>query len=329
MKRRQFITFLGGATAAWSLAAKAQQAAVRRIGVLMNLSADDPESSARLSAFVQGLQQKGWTDGLNVQIEIRWGAGNPDLFRKYAIELVALAPDVILAAAGAIVPPLLEATRTIPIVFAQTPDPVGAGYVSNLARPGGNATGFTQLGFGVSSKWLELLKLIAPRVTRVGVLRDVLNADLGLPQFAALQAVSTYFSVELTPIGVRDAGEIERGIKEFVRGQSDGLIITASPLTAVHRDLIISLAAKHRLPAVYPFRYYVTAGGLLSYGADPIDQYRRAAGYVDRILRGEKPANLPVQAPMKYETALNLNTARTLGLDVPRSVLLRADEFVE
>jgi putative ABC transport system substrate-binding protein len=302
---------------------------MRRIGVLMNLSAEDPESSARLTAFLQGLQQLGWTDGRNVQIEIRWGAGNPELFRKHSIEVVAHAPDVILAAAGAIVPPLLEATRSIPIVFTQTPDPVGAGYISNLARPGGNATGFTQLEFGVSAKWLELLKQIAPRVTRVGVLRDVTNPDLGLPQFAALQAVSASFAVELTPIGVRDAPEIERGIERFAHGQNDGLIITASPLTAVRRDLIIALAAEHRLPAVYPFRYHVTAGGLMSYGADPIDQYRRAAGYVDRILRGEKPSDLPVQAPTKYELVINLKTAVALGLTIPPMLLATADEVIE
>jgi putative ABC transport system substrate-binding protein len=329
MTRRHFITLLGRAAAAWPLAARAQQPAMRRIGVLMNLSADDPESTARLTAFVQGLQQLGWTDGRNVQMEIRWGAGNPELFRRYSIELVAHAPDVILAAAGAIVPPLLEATRSIPIVFAQTPDPVGAGYISNLARPGGNATGFTQLEFGVSAKWLEFLKQIAPRVTRVGVLRDVINADLGLPQFAALQAVSASFAVELTPIGVRDATEIERGIKQFARGQNDGLIITASPLTAVRRDLIISLAAEHRLPAVYPFRYHVAAGGLMSYGADPIDQYRRAAGYVDRILRGEKASDLPVQAPTKYGLVINLKTANALGLTVPPTMLTLADEVIE
>jgi len=329
MRRRDFITLLGGAAAAWPLAVRAQQAAMRRIGVLMNLSADDPESFARVSAFVQGLQELGWTDGRNVHIEIRWGAGNPELFRRYSIELVAHNPEVILAAAGAVVPPLLEATRSIPIVFTQTPDPVGAGYISSLARPGGNATGFTQLEFGVSAKWLELLKQMAPRVTRVGVLRDAINANLGVPQFASLQAVAASFAVELTPIGVRDATEIERGIEEFARGRNDGLIITASPLTAVHRDLIISLAAKHHLPAVYPFRYFVTAGGLMSYGADPIDQYRRAAGYVDRILRGEKPADLPVQTPVKYETVLNLKTARALDLDVPPSVLVRADEVIE
>ena len=329
MRRRDFITLLGGAAAAWPLAVRAQQAAMRRIGVLMNLSADDPESFARVSAFVQGLQELGWTDGRNVHIEIRWGAGNPELFRRYSIELVAHNPEVILAAAGAVVPPLLEATRSIPIVFTQTPDPVGAGYISSLARPGGNATGFTQLEFGVSAKWLELLKQMAPRVTRVGVLRDAINANLGVPQFASLQAVAASFAVELTPIGVRDATEIERGIEEFAHGQNDGLIITASPLTAVHRNLIISLAAKHRLPAVYPFRYHVTAGGLMSYGADPIDQYRRAAGYVDRILRGEKASDLPVQAPTKYQLVINLKTSKALGLTVPASLYASATEVIE
>jgi putative tryptophan/tyrosine transport system substrate-binding protein len=297
--------------------------------VLMNLAADDPESSARLSAFVQRLQQMGWTDGRNVQVEVRWGEGNPDLFRRYAMELVAHAPDVILAASGATVSPLLQATRSIPIVFAQTPDPVGSGYVSSLARPGGNATGFTQIDFGVSAKWLELLKQIAPRIKRVGVLRDVVNIEQGLPQFAALQAVSASFGVELTAIGVRDPMEIEYGIKEFLRGENDGLIITASPLTAVYRDLIISLAAKHHLPAVYPFRYFVSAGGLISYGPDPIDQYRLAAGYVDRILKGEKPAELPVQAPTKYALVINLTTAKDLGIDIPRLVRARADEVIE
>ena len=330
LQRREFIALSGGAAVGWPFASCAQQRErMRRIGVLMNLAADDPESSARLTAFLQGLQQLGWTDGRNIQVEIRWGAGNPDLFRRYATELVAHAPDVILAASGATVSPLLQATRSIPIVFAQTPDPVGTGYVSSLARPGGNATGFTQIEFGVSAKWLEFLKQVAPRVARVGVLRDVSNIELGLPQFGALQAVSASFGVELTAIGVRDAMKIEHDTTEFVRGRNDGLIITASPLTAVHRDLIISLAAKHHLPAVYPFRYYAIAGGLMSYGADPIDQYRRAAGYVDRILRGEKPGDLPVQAPVKYELVINLKTAKALGLDLPASVLARADEVID
>jgi putative ABC transport system substrate-binding protein len=330
VRRREFISLFSSAAVGVPLAARAQQRGrMRRIGVLMNLAADDPESSARLTAFVQGLQQLGWTDGRNVQVEIRWGAGNPDLFRRYAVELVALAPDVILAASGATVPPLLQVTRSIPIVFAQTPDPVGTGYVSSLARPGGNATGFTQIEFGMSAKWLEFLKQIAPRVARVGVLRDVANIELGLPQFGALQAVSASFGVELTAIGVRDATTIERDINEFVRGENDGLIITASPLTAVHRHLIISLAAKHHLPAVYPFRYYAIAGGLISYGADPIDQYRRAAGYVDRILKGEKPADLPVQAPVKYDLVINLKTAKALGLAVPPSLFAVANEVIE
>jgi putative ABC transport system substrate-binding protein len=245
------------------------------------------------------------------------------------VELVAHSPDVILGASGATVSPLLQATRSIPIVFAQTPDPVGSGYVSSLARPGGNATGFTQIDFGVSAKWLEFLKLIAPRVTRVGVLRDVANIEQGLPQFAALQAVAGSFSVELTAIGVGDAMEIEHSIDEFRRGENDGLIITASPLTAVHRDLIISLAAKHHLPAVYPFRYFVSAGGLISYGPDPIHQYQLAAGYVDRILKGEKPADLPVQAPTKYDLVINLKIAKAQGIDVPPMLYARADEVIE
>jgi putative ABC transport system substrate-binding protein len=330
LRRREFIALLGSAVAPCTPSALAQQREqMRRIGVLMNLAADDPESSARLSAFVRRLQQLGWTDGRNIQVEIRWGEGNPDLFRRYAMELVAHVPDVILAASGATVSPLLQATRSIPIVFAQTPEPVGTGYVSSLARPGGNATGFMQIEFGMSAKWLEFLKQIAPRVTRVGVLRDVVNLEQGVPQFAALQAVSASFGVELTTIGVRDAMEIEHGINEFVQGQNGGLIITASPLTAVYRDLIISLAAKHHLPAVYPFRYHVIAGGLISYGADPIDQYGQAAGYVDRILKGEKPGDLPVQAPAKYELVINLKTAKALGLQIPPTLLAIADEVIE
>jgi putative ABC transport system substrate-binding protein len=322
--------FSGAAAAAWSLGARAQQRErMRRIGVLMNLAPDDPESSARLTAFVQALQLLGWTEGQNAQVEVRWGAGNPNLFRRYAIELVALAPDVILAASGATLSPLLQATRSIPIVFAQTPDPVGSGYVSSLARPGGNATGFTQIDFGVSVKWLEFLKEIAPRITRVGVLRDVVNIEQGLPQFAAIQAVAASFGVELTAIGVGDAMEIEHGINEFTRRENGGLIITASPLTAIYRDLIISLAAKRRLPAVYPFRYFATAGGLISYGPDPIDQYRMAAGYVDRILKGDKPAELPVQAPTKYALVINLTTAKALGIEIPRLMRARADEEIE
>jgi putative ABC transport system substrate-binding protein len=329
IRRRDFITLLGGA-AAWPLAARAQQGErMRRIGVLSNLASDDPEGQTRNATFLQALQELGWTDGRNVRIEIRWGAGDPNLYRRYAMELVAFAPDVVVATAGSAVPALLEATRSIPIVFAQTPDPVGSGYVSSLARPGGNATGFAQFEFGLSAKWLELLKQIAPRVTRVGVFRDVIYAANGIPQFAAIQAVAPSLGVELTAIGVRNRAEIERGINEFVRGPTDGLIVTASALTAVHRDLIFSLAASHHLPAVYPFRYFVTAGGLISYGPDTIDQYRRAADYVDRILKGEKPADLPVQAPTKYELVINLKTAKALGIEIPALVRARADEVIE
>jgi putative ABC transport system substrate-binding protein len=329
MNRRNLLSLLGG-VAAFPVAARAQQGErVRRIGVLMNLAADDPESSSRLTAFVQALQQLGWNDGRNVRFDIRWGVGDPNLYRKYAMELVALAPDVILAAAGSTVPALLEATRSIPIVFAQTPDPVGSGYVSSLARPGGNATGFMQFEFGLSAKWLELLKQIAPRVVRVGVLRDVVFAANGIPQFAAIQTAAPSLAVELTAIGVRDRAEIEHGISDFVRGPNDGLIVTSNALNAVHRDLIISLAAIHHLPAVYPFRYFIAAGGLISYGPDPIDQYRRAAGYVDRILNGEKPADMPVQQPTKFELVINLKTAKTLGLTIPPSLLAIADEVIE
>jgi putative ABC transport system substrate-binding protein len=329
MRRRHFLTLVGGASVYWPLAAHAQQPRMRRIGVLMNLAADDAEGQARLAVFMQGLQETGWSVGRNVRIDLRWGAGDSELFRKYAVELVALAPDVILAASGATVPALLQATRSIPIVFAQTADPVGAGFVSSLARPGGNATGFMQFEFGLGGKWLELLKQVAPSVTRVGVLRDTVNAAQGIPQFAAIQSVAPSVGVELTAIGLSNAAEIERGINEFVRGPNDALIVTGSPLSAVHRDLIVSLAARHHLPAVYPFRYHVAAGGLISYGPDPIDQYRRAAGYVDRILKGEKPADLPVQAPIKFDLAVNLRTAKTLGLEVPTSVLATATEVIE
>jgi putative ABC transport system substrate-binding protein len=321
---------LTSAPAVWPYTTRAQQGnRVRRVGLLMNLAADDSESSARLTAFVQGLQQFGWTDGRNLRIDIRWGAGNPDLFRKYATELVALVPDVILAASGATMPALLQATRNIPIVFVQTPDPVGLGYVSSLARPGGNVTGFMQYEFSLGAKWLELLKQIAPGVRRVGVLRDVIEGGAGIPSFVAIQTAASSFSIEVTAIGVHDAAEIEREVKGFVRGSNDGLIVTASPWTATHRNLLVQLAAKHRLPAVYPYRYHVAAGGLISYGPDPIDQYRRAADYIDRILKGEKPADLPVQAPTKYELVINLKTAKALGLDIPASVYARADEVIE
>jgi putative tryptophan/tyrosine transport system substrate-binding protein len=325
MKRREFITLLGAA--AWPLAARAQQSErKRRVGILMGLSAHDAEAQHRIAAFVQGLQQLGWTEGRNLQIDYRRGAGDTDLTRRYAAELVALAPDVILASGGTVVGRLLQATRTVPIVFAQTPDPVAAGFVASLARPGGNA--FTTSEYGISGKWLELLKEIAPGVTRVAVLRDS-TIPAGIGQFASIQSVAQSFGVELSSVDMRDASEIERDVTAFARGSNSGLIVTSSGLAAVHRELIITLAARYRLPAVYSYRYFVTDGGLASYGPDPIDQYRRAAGYLDRILKGEKPADLPVQAPVKYELVINLKTARALGLDVPPILLATADEVIE
>jgi putative ABC transport system substrate-binding protein len=328
IKRREFITLLGGAAAAWPLAARAQQGnRMRRIGVLLTLATDDPEGQARIAAFLQGLQQLGWTDGRNVQIDTRWAGGNANDIRRHAVELAGLSPEVILANGSAAVAPLLQATRAVPIVFVVVPDPVGAGFVESLARPGGNATGFTPFEYGIGVKWLELLKQIAPRVTRAAVLRDA-SLTSGTGQFAAIQAVAPSLGTEASPIGVSDAGEIERAVTAFARSNG-GLIVTGSALTAVHRDLIVTLAARHKLPAVYNGRFFVTGGGLISYGADLIDQYRRAAGYVDRILKGEKPADLPVQAPTKYELVINLKTAKALGLDVPDSVLARADEVIE
>jgi putative tryptophan/tyrosine transport system substrate-binding protein len=328
MRRRDFITLLGTAVA-WPVAARAQQREqMRRIGVLMNLGSDDAEGQARNAAFLQGLQELGWTVGRNVRIEYRWGAGDAELFRRHGLELVALAPDVILAGGGAVVPSLLQATRTIPIVFTLTPDPVGAGFVESLARPGGNATGFTIFEYGISGKWLELLKEIAPHVTRAAVIRDpAIAAGLGL--WGAIQSVAPSLGVELRPLGVRDAGEIERVVTAFARSSNGGLIVTGSSLATVHRELITTLAARYRLPAVYPQRSFVTVGGLISYGPDSIDPYRQAAGYVDRILKGEKPADLPVQAPTKYELVINLKTAKTLGLTVPETLLARADEVIE
>ena len=315
---------------AWPLAASAQQPdRMRRIGVLMDSTADDPEGQSRITAFAQGLQALGWTVGGNVRIDYRWGANNTDLFHRYAVELVALAPDVILATAGSIVGALQQVSRTVPIVFVTTIDPVGGGWVESLARPGGNATGFTAYEFSIGGKWLELLKEIAPRVTRVAVIRDP-SVPAGSGGFAAIQTVAPSFGVELTPVGVHDADEIEHGITAFARGSNGGLITVGPPSSlALHRDLIVTLAARHRLPAVYSVRFFVTAGGLISYGPDPIDQYRRAAQYVDRILKGEKPADLPVQAPTKYELVINLKTAGALGLEVPQSLLARADEVIE
>ena len=325
MKRRKFITVLAGATAGWSIAAHAQRPdRVRRIGALMAQSADDPTSPSRVAAFAQGLQELGWTVGGNVRIDYRWATSDPV---RYATELVALAPDVILATSGATVGALQQASRTVPIVFVTTIDPVGGGWVTSLARPGGNATGFAAFEFSMSGKLLELLKEIATRVTRVAVIRDP-SVPAGSGGFAAIQTAAPSFGVELTPIGVRDAGEIERGIAAFARGPNGGLITVGPPSSVVfHRDLIVALTARHRLPAVYPSRIFVN--GLISYGPDAIDQYRRAAGYVDRILRGEKPADLPVQAAVKYELVINLKTAKALGLDVPATVLARADEVIE
>jgi len=328
MRRRAFISLLGGA-ATWPLAARAQQGeSMRRIGVLMSTSADDPEGHARLGAFQQGLQQSGWTIGRNVRIDSRWPACDSERLRRYAAELVALSPDVILATGSAAAGPLLQATRTIPVVFVIVPDPVGAGFVNSLSRPGGNATGFIQFEYGISGKWLELLKQIAPGVTRAAILRDpAISAGIG--QFGAIQAVAPSLGVEVSPVNVRDADEIERAIGDFARSANAGLIITGSALAVVHRHLIITLAAKHRLPAVYFQRTLVADGGLISYGADGIDQYRRAVGYVDRILKGEKPADLPVQMPTKYELVINLKTAKALGLEIPSSLLARADEVIE
>ena len=327
MKRRAFITLLGGA-AAWPLAARAQQPdRMRRIGVFMNLASDDAEGQARNAAFLQGLQEAGWAVGRNVRIEYRWGAGDPELFRRYAAELVALAPDVILAS-GASMYALQQVTREVPIVFVQVPDPVGAGIVLSMARPGRNATGFTPFEYGVSAKWLELLKEIAPRVTRAAVVRDP-AIPTGTGQLGAIQSVAPSFGVELSPVDVRDVREIEGTVAAFARGSNGGLIVTASALAVVHREVIITLATRYKLPAVFFLRSFVTDGGLISYGPDSMDQFRRAAGYVDRILKGEKPADLPVQAPTKYELVINLKTARALGLDVPPTLLARADEVIE
>jgi ABC-type uncharacterized transport system substrate-binding protein len=302
---------------------------MRRIGALNGgSSADDPDGQARLAAYLQQLQQLGWTDGRNVRIDYRWGLGDADNIRKYTAELVALAPDVIFAAGTAAVGPMLQATRTVPIVFALVTDPVGAGFVDSLSRPGGNATGFLMFEYSLSGKWLEVLKQIAPGVTRAAVIRDpAISAGTG--QFGVIQSVAASLGVEVSPVNVRDAVEIERAIAAFARSPNGGLIVTASALSAVHRDLIIALSARHKLPAVYYERYFVGAGGLISYGPDFVDQYRRAAGYVDRILRGEKPADLPVQAPTKYVLTINLKTAKALGLEVPPTLLARADEVIE
>ena len=329
MRRRDFITLLGGAAVAWPLAAHAQQGErMRRVGVLNTLAADDADGQARMGVFLQGLQQSGWTIGRNISIDYRWAAGDADRLRKYAADLVVLAPDVILASGSAALGPLLQATRTVPIVFTVVADPVGAGFVDSLSRPGGNATGFTVFEYGISGKWLELLKEIAPGVKRVAVVRDPALA-VGTGQFGAIQSGAPSLGVELTPINVRDAIEIERAVAAFARSPNGGLIVTGGALALVHRDLIATLAAQQKLPAVYFLRPFAVAGGLISYGPDFLDQYRRAAGYVDRILKGEQPKDLPVQAPTKYELVINLNTAKALGLDVPPTLLARADEVIE
>jgi putative tryptophan/tyrosine transport system substrate-binding protein len=328
MRRREFITLLSGAAAAWPLAAHAQQGErMRRIGVLMNLAADDKEGQARLIAFVQALSDLGWKNASNVQIDTCWGAGDTDRFHQCAAELVALAPDIILAASASTMDPLLNRTRSIPIVFAQVPDPVGSGYVKSLARPSGNVTGFTQFDFSIAGKWLGLLKTIEPSLTRVIVLRDVDTTGTG--QFGAIQSAAQAIGVEVSPTGVRNTSDIENAVKDFARFPKGGLVVTGSAPAAAHRDLIITLADRYRLPAIYPFRYFAHSGGLLSYGPTTIDPYIRAAGYIDRILKGEKPADLPVQAPTKYELVINLKAARALGLDVPPTLLATADEVIE
>ena len=327
--RREFITLLGGAAAAWPVVARAQQPArMRRIGVLLPATSDDSEYQAWVGAFLQGLALLGWTIGRNVRIDTRWATVNADEIRKHATELVVLAPDVILAHGASTVGPLLQATRTVPIVFPLVSDPVGAGFIESLARPGGNATGFMTHEYGLGAKWLELLKEIVPKVTRAAVLRDA-TSPAGTGQFGAIQSAAPSLGVEVIPINLRDAAYIERAITAFSRSANGGLIVTASSLSVIHRDLIIMQAAQHKLPAIYFERFFVTAGGLISYGPDQGDQYRQAAGYVDRILRGEKPADLPVQAPTKYELVINLKTAKALGLEVPPSLLATADEVIE
>jgi putative tryptophan/tyrosine transport system substrate-binding protein len=331
MRRREFITLVGGAaaTVAWLPLARAQQGErMRRIGVLFGLPADDPQGKAIIAVFLQALQQLGWTDGRNLQIEYRWGAGDAEALRKHAAELVTLTPDVMLATGGTSMGPLLQATRSVPIVFANVPDPVGSGFVESLSRPGGNATGFVQFEYNLSGKWLELLKQIAPDVTGAAILWDP-TIIAGIGQFAVIQSVAPSLGVEVRAINVRDAAEIERAVAAFASSSNRGMIVTASALAIAHRDLIVTLAARHKLPTIYPHRVFVTGGGLISYGPDFLDQYRRAAGYVDRILKGEKPSDLPVQTPSKYELLINLKTAKALGFTVPPTLLARADEVIE
>ena len=327
--RREFIALIGGVVVAWPSAAPGQQAErMRRVAVIMGTVRDDPQTKPRIAAFLHRLQELGWTDGRNVQIEYRWGAGSSDDMHKHAAELVALAPDAILASGTSSLTRMLQATRTVPIVFALVVDPVGAGFVESLSRPGGNATGFMQFEYGLSGKWLELLKQIAPGVTRAAVIRDPAITS-GIGQFAVIQSVAPSVGIEVSPINVRDAAAIERAVAAFAGTSNGGLIITASALSVVHRELIITLAARHKLPAVYYRRGFVDDGGLISYGPDLDEEFKRAAGYVDRILKGEKPGDLPVQAPTKYELVINLKTAKALGIAIPPTLLGRADGVIE
>jgi len=326
MKRREFFKGLAGATLVWSLSARAQDR-VRRIGVLMTTSLDDPETQARTRAFFQGMKELGWTEGRNIRFDVRWDGGSADGARKVAAELAAVSPDVILAS-GVVSLAALQSRRDIPMVFTLAPDPVGAGFVESLAQPGGNVTGFMQFEYSLSGKWLELLKEIAPNITRAAVLRDpAISAGIG--QFAVIQAVAPAIGVDVRPIDVRNAAEIERGVSAFARVPNGGLVVTAAPGTTSHRELIARVATRNKLPSVGPFRSFVESGGLVSYGANIDDQFRRAASYVDRILKGEKPADLPVQAPTKYELLINLKTARALGFTIPSAVIARADQIIE
>ncbi len=327
MERRTCLRLIGGAAISLSFTAHAQER-IRRVGVLSNPGPDDAEMQARVGTFVRALEELGWTAGRNLQIDYRWSYGDADRLRTHAAELVALGPDVILAMSGISIPPVVQVSRTVPIVFAQTIDPVGLGIVEKLSRPGGNITGFTQFEYGIVTKWLELLKEIAPDATRAAVLRDPFD-PAGIGQWAAMQPVASVFGIELSVVNVRDSEAIESGIMKMAGVPNVGMLVTASAPANVHRNLILTLAARNRLPAVYPYRYFVAAGGLLCYGPDTIDQYRRAAGYVDRILKGEKPADLPVQAPTKYELVVNLKTAKALGMKLPEPLLARADEVIE
>jgi len=327
MRRRDFLTLVGGT--AWPLAARAQRAdRMRRIGVLMSLAADDMESQPRITAFNQGLQQLGWTEGRNVHLEVRWWADNDRDRQRYVAELVALGPDVIVVSGSTYLETLLKSSRAIPVVFVLVPDPVGSGYVESLSRPGGNATGFVMFEYGLAAKWLELLKQVAPDVKRAAILRDA-SISLGIGQFAVIQSVAPSLGVDVVPINLRDTTEIEHAVAAFARSGNGGLISTSSAFAAVHRDLIITLAAQHKLPAVYIARLYVASGGLMSYGPNFVNQHRQAASYVDRILKGEKPADLPVQAPTKYDLTVNLKTAKAFGLEIPAAILATADEVIE